>query len=689
MKKSTNADLSSVFLTVLFIILGSVWLWWVVISLQQAFPGLIDDGTHITDGKSYAEEGFFYGVICSFKCFLAGHRFYEIQYALLGIYTILLGERLEFWYAANIFLGVISAGAISYSLYSETKNFWPSLLGGAIMLTSSPIAEALRANFGKAEAIMVALLALGLALWTYSGRSKYPLICLVGAVSLIVLGCVSKESGKIVGIALCLPWIASMIPSRHRPLISQPAKEYGKASLLELFFCGLSGILASYLVSIPTRNIQYLQSYFQLDFSLTHIKNTLSLYVFECPDVFLIFGILILLYTALLWIHGNRNRSVLLGAACLAGAAAYFVGLMGLQYHCQYYLYVPIFFLALSAGFGMAAISHYRHVLLSIIYAAFFLSRIYSIPYLFMVTRAQQLFDSVNYMAILRTSEPSHPVVYALDITEDSQLVQEWNYLRESFSKTKGIAVFYGAGSGFEAWYYQDMIRRQPASFRTHNGYAYWFGLETENTINLYEKGQKWRRQMPREGDYLTCRFGKVKVGYHYLRAVMPFQQDESSFLRLIDQKAIIPAGEVSKKEVLWEPYFPIRQDVIYGWKFYKVIRPLGYVLQSCTGDQWITRQTSIWIPKHSTYSEMKIEMDVPQGNTFPFKVYAESNGVKIAEISITSPGKENLSLLIHEDETIQLYSTSWFQPSKIGLGNDDRELSVRLMNIETIEKSF
>jgi len=648
-----------------------MWLWWVAVSLQQAFPGLIDDGSHMTVGKNYAVEGFFPSLVRFFRSFLDGERFYETQYSLLGLYTIFFGEKLVFWYAGNIFLGALASGSIGYVIYSETKNLWASLMGTAIMLTSSPVAEALRANFGKAEAIMVALFAVGLAFWAHSAHSKRPLIWIIGAVILVALGCVSKESGKIMGVAICLPWIATWIPLPLR-YHDQNITEHRGASLLGLFICGVSGTFISYLVSLPSLHIQYIRSYFQLDYSIRHIKSMLLMYIYECPDLFLIATLLLLLYVGLLWVYWNRNRMVLFGAACFTGVAAYFLGLLGFKFHCQYYLYVPLALLALSAGFAVASIPPKRGILWGVVFAIFFMSRIYSVPYLFMITRAQQLFDSVNYEAMLRTKDPSQPITYALDITEDSQIVQEWNLIRQSFTKANGISIFYGAGSGFEAWYYQDMIRNDPK-------------LVIKNPVKLYERDDKWRKQIPVKGDILTYRFGKIVVGKHYLRAVMPFDQDATFLLSLIDRKAIAYDGAISESTTLWDPYFFKRHEVTYGWKFYTVIRPLGYILQWCTADHWMTPDAKIWIPDHSPYSEIHIEMNVPQGNTFPFTVWAESENNRIAETIITAPGKAILTLPIRPQETLKLHSSSWFQPSKKGLGKDDRELSVRFMNIETM----
>jgi len=541
------------------------------------------------------------------------------------------------------------------------------------MLTSSPVAETLRSNFGKAEAIMVAIMTAGFALWVYSGRSKRTLLCLIGAGILFILACVSKESGKIVAIAICLPWLATLLPlgcEARRP-------EQNAASFLGLFICGLGGLLSSWLVSLPSKKLPYIQSYFQMDFSLRHMKNSLWIYSTECPDFLLILCLFILIYAALLWVYRNGDRRVLLGAACLAGALVYFGCLLGFRFNLSYYLFVPLALLSLSAGIGIAVIPKKRQLLLGGIFTIFFLSRLYSVPYLFMISKAQQLFDSVNYKAMLYAKTSTDATIYALDIPEECQMIQEWNFLRKSFTSIKDASILYGAASGFKAWRYQDVIRGQPEIIVTDR--LRQTCLATSNV---------WRLQIPKMGDYLSCRFGKMNVGQHYLRAVLPFAQKPQTFLRLIDGKSIVEAGEVSETKAMREPSLLGKVKATYGWKFYKVIRPIGYVLQDCTGDQWMTHETSFWIPEQSKYSTLEIEMDAPQGHSYPFRIWAESGGSEIAATSIDAPGKAKLVLPVSRNETIKIHSSSWFQPRKAGLGNDDRELSVRFMKIDTVEET-
>ena len=671
MNKPLRVRLPTYLLAFLFFLVGLAWVWWAAASLQFAVPGLIDDGCHIEIGNDYATTGFFHAMVRSFENFLNGARFYETQFALLGLFHICFGENLALWYAGNIFLGAISACALAYVVYAMSKDVWASLVAGALMLTSSPVAETLRGNFGKAEAIMVAFMAAGFALWVYSRRSRHPLPCLIGAGVLFVLACVSKESGKIVAIAICLPWIATLLPLGRD---ARGSEENG-ASFRGLFIIGLCGLLSSWLVSLPSRKLQYMQSYFQMDFSFGHITKAFWKYFTECPDFLIILCLVVLLYAALLWVHRNGDRRVMLGAACLAGALAYSGCLLGFRFHLSYYLFVPLALLSLSAGLGVAMIPKDRQALLIVIFAVFFLSRLYSIPYLFMISRAQQLFDSVNYKAMLSAKSSPGASVYALDIPEDCQMIQEWNILRRVFTTTEGASRLYGAACGFKAWGYQDLIRERPGIM-----------VGDRLTQTCAATSDVWRAQMPKEGDYLSCRFGKMKVGQHYLRAVLPFAQKPETYSLLIDGKAVEDAGGISEKAVLREPGFLGKFQAEYGWKFYKVVRPLGFVLQGCTGDLWMTHETSFWIPQESKYAKLEIQMDVPQGHSYPFRVWAESEGSEIAATSIEAPGKANLVLPVHGGQTVKLYSSSWFQPRKVGIGKDNRELSVRFMKLNSVE---
>lgn len=682
MSASPKRHMRSYILSSAFLLIFIAWLVWIFTALHSAAPGLIDDGTHIAIARKYGHEGFFKAAFHSFKLFLDGARFYETHYALLGTYYILFGEHLQWWYAANIFLALVSALLTSSVVYRATRNIWPALMSGFLILTSSPTAETLCANFGKAEAIMVALFVAGLALWARCGRSPWQLPMLLGASILFILACITKESGKILALSLCMPWIASKVPL-PKPLgatSSVASANHPVPPLFALFLIGLASLSASYLVALPSSASQYMQSYFAMDFSLPHIKSSFANYWTECPDVILMLVLLAVVYAILLFKHRNQNRYLLLGAALLGGATVYITCLLGFQFTLSYYLYVPLLLLALSAGLVFAALPSGNTFLRRLILVGFVLTRFYSIPYLFLILQSQQLFDSVNYKAMLHMADKCKTSVFVLDISEHSQMVQEWNILRTSYSATAHLPSMYGAADGFTAWSYQDLHRNRS-------------GLLVNDRAELQKKApsawlqdiKEWREELPKEGDYIACRFGDVAIGKHYLRAVMPFNQSVEDYLKIFDFQSVEAAESVFQQKQIISPTPPFLRSVSYGWKFYKVLHPMNFHVVGCTRDRWLTRSTSISFSSNAAISGVEIELEVPQNHTFPIRIWAECDGKEIATRAILSGGHASFTLPALPGKSVKLFSSSWFQPSKLGLNSDTRELSVRLKKIAAI----
>ncbi len=645
-----------------------MWLSWVIFALKDSAPGLLDDGAHIAGAAPYAEKGLLKEIANSFDSYTKGQvRFYQTHFTLVGVYHILFDQNLRLWYLGNITLAVLSALAVGYVVFTFSNNILAALLGALLLLTSSPAAETLRGNFGKAEAIMAACLLAGIALWAYAGKSKYPKSCIIGAGILFALGCVSKESGKLVGLAMCLPLMISWIPAKHKDLIL----EHKVSFLKSLSIIGILGIVASWLVSLPSKNIEWMKGYYHLKFGFNRIEKMAQFYATECPDFLILLGFFTLVYALLLWIHRMRDERVILGAAFLTVSWAYFLCLLFFSQRTAYYVFIPVGFLALSAGLGISLIAKSQRWLLISAFSIFFLTRIYSIPYLFLSTKAQQLFDNVNYEAMLYSKSISAAAVYAVDINEEWQFIQEWNLLSHNFHAAADVPMLYGAEGGFRMSRLQDRLRNDPR-FQEDGYYD-----ETKDG-----KPRGWRLQIPKPGEYLSTRFGEIIIGKHTIRATMPFKQNAKDLISLFDKDSLEIAGAVSKSESILDPTNFKISKATYGWSFYKVVKPMGYLVQECTLKKWMTKSTALIIPEQSPYSRISIKMNIPpQGHSFPIKLWAESNQSEISAIQVDSPGDFEFVIPVSQGQIINLHSSSWFKPQKT-LGADAKEVSVQLIEI-------
>src|SRR4029079_4003605 len=68
-----------------------------------------------------------------------------------------------------------------------------------------------------------------------------------------------------------------------------------------------------------------------------------------------------------------------------------------------------------------------------IMISAFLLGRVHSIPVLYYAAAAQQYADYVNLQAMQLASSSGAPRLISLDLPEESQFIQEWNFIRCTF----------------------------------------------------------------------------------------------------------------------------------------------------------------------------------------------------------------------------------------------------------------
>jgi hypothetical protein len=653
-----------------------IWVSWCVYSSHSAVPGLLDDGIHIKGARRYVSEGFLDAVLWSFAGFINGERFYEVHFFVLGLYHTFFDQNLVLWYAGNMLLASCVGIGLYYIIFSITGNVSLGIFACGLFLTSSPIAETLRGNFGKAEPVMLALLVGGLFFWCLFARSKKWFWLLIG-IFLFVLGCVTKESGKLVAASMCLPWILTSLPFG----LGNRNKADRELPFFSLFIVGAFGILFSYLVTIPTRNFAYLHSYFSLDFSLEKIKSSISFYLLESPDFLIILGLTTLLYLVLLLRRQLFGTPLIFGLTCLTIVWAYFLCLLGFKFNLVYYIYIPFLFLVLSLGLVLKEFLGSHPRIISLLLVLILLTRVYSVPYLFFIADIQRYFDSVNYKAMLYTKSKASGDIYALDLREDSQIVQEWNCLSNFFKALEGNSLLYGAAEGFNMWSYQDQWRyvgRLAGDPRALKKVA-----DGAKDYAGHWVMYSWRTQLPKAGDYLTCRYGSMVVGKHFLRAAIPFEQSAEPFFALLDKRVLTKTDDVYEETVVRDPSTWREFKLSGGWSFYRVDAPLGFSAQDYTPDQWMTKKTSILIPEDSRYSKLAIHMHVPQAHSFPIRVWAEVDGVEVSGMEVKEAGDSVFEIPVKKNQVLKIHSSSWFQPAKLGLSADTRDLSVRFLKIE------
>ncbi len=200
--------------TIAFSFFLLIWIVWALdIATRFTTPGLLDDGTYFTVADFYRAHGFFHEIKSHFLSIFDPHadrRFYELHELPLGIYRWAFGFDLRYWYVIQFTYCLLTAAAGFWIVWSLSKNLAAAMLAAFGVLTVSPLADAVRGNFGKVEDIMTFAFMLSVALlirlsrrWEVAPTAPDRAVLASVAASAAVfalLAALGKESGKILAV---------------------------------------------------------------------------------------------------------------------------------------------------------------------------------------------------------------------------------------------------------------------------------------------------------------------------------------------------------------------------------------------------------------------------------------------------------------------------------------------------------
>ena len=374
---------------IFFIISLALWIGWAFHCSQNTAPGLLDDGSHMVFSENYPQKGWFNMVWQDIVDTYHGARFYEVQYSLLGAYNVFFGKNLDFWYLGNFLLCFLTGLFIFYIVHFFTKDYPAAIIACLVFLTSSPIAETVRANFGKVEDAMVFFYFLGIAAWiaylsVKNSFLKWPF--LFAAIFGLSTAAVSKESGKII---MMSPIIAAGVILFTRETRQEKTKWASLGAIAGF------GILLNYLISKPSSDALYLKKYFSLNFDPSFLFLTLKYYIGQVPDVIVLSLLLLFIFLPIQKKLSPREKGFYLGFAGVAFLYEFL--LLTFRFYTSYYVYVPMALLAVPLGIAFSVKN--RWLQLAVV-GIVLLTRYHSIPYNYVIAEAQAFFDKTNLDAM-------------------------------------------------------------------------------------------------------------------------------------------------------------------------------------------------------------------------------------------------------------------------------------------------
>jgi hypothetical protein len=654
-----------------------IWIVWATdIATRFTAPGLLDDGSAIADAGAYRAQGFFHVVAAHFLQIFnpaSARRFYELQEGLLGFYRWAFGPDLRFWYLMQFGWCLLTAAAGFSIVWSFDKNLSPGMVAAFSVLTISPLADAVRANFGKGEDIMTFAFVAGVAFLvrlrfrrakasTASGLAAVIGLA-AGSIVFMTLGALGKESGKILAtfplLFVVLEFAAQRFanacetgkktPAAVERIFLQPRDDCRPP--LPFGFAIFSGCLGVVVLGVSAYAFRmhydrpYFPNYFILNFDPNFILANVRYYLSQCPDEFILLGML-----GPLILFGFRRPSAWACYTALAGIAAVYLALLTtFHFQISYYVYVPAVLTAIAYGLAFAcASSGYRVALL----AALGLSRIDSIPNIYFQAAGQRYADYVSFEAMAAAARSDAPRVIMLDLDEDNQAIQEWNLLRRFFFDARLPPVF-GGPPEFGITEYQTRFRDGPSA-----------GAEAATAAGAPADS------VPRVGDLVAFRSGSMTVGNRVLRAVFPFHQDESKYLSILDQTALTPFATVGGQIPAVTPYSLGVAEFDLHWNFYRVSSPPRYLIFGRQPAGWLRQKARVRIFTADPGKQLALHIEIPGWVPYhyPLTLTASMAGRTVARLIVTYGSFQTLALPLDQPGDIEIEADDCSGPEQVGI---------------------
>ena len=685
----------------LSIIVLAIWCVWAFDSATHyVAPGLLDDGSFIYRGLRYVQSGYFNLILSDLKAVLSStttERFYELQFALVGLYAKLFGLDLRYWYLSNFVLCLLTAGAGFCTVFWLTRNLGAAFIGFTAVLTVSPLAEAARANFGKVEVVMTMTFMLALA--CFVGAVKLAVepasamrtlaAAAAGFCGIVLLGAaaVGKESGRL--LAAALPTFAvlafvglmlaratqSRIPMLHRyatfvvKIADINAAVRGRLLLLVYLVVGALAVALNFYVYRVRAPGAYITAYLTLNFDPQYMLSGLKFYWQQTRDGMALIGALIPI--ALLGFMG-RPLIWAFATALTAIASCYMLLLFSFRFHVSYYAYVPTVLASIAFAAAYAGASRpYQYIMLGV----FLLTRIHSIPYIYFQAAGQRYVDFVNFQAMKVVTELGTPRVIMMDMGETIQLIQEWNLLRWVYWNGKLPPIF-GSRPNFEVWDYQQTRRD--------------FGLgiveQRKDNIPYLTRVFDPMRHLnsePQVGDLVAARFGTMYAGSIVMRAVMPMMIRDAS-IAVVDPNAIVLVARVGGAMPSVTPRRCGWGEFNFGWRFYRVVSEPRYLIAGQELDGWMRKDAVVHIRHADPGRKVIMKIDVPVWMPISFPAAITIRGIenKMSQLNIPTPGNYSLSVPLDKAGDVTLEAQQCTAPNSPP-ASDQRPLCYLLTGVE------
>jgi hypothetical protein len=175
-----------------------------------------------------------------------------------------------------------------------------------------------------------------------------------------------------------------------------------------------------------------------------------------------------------------------------------------------------------------------------------------------------------------------------------------------------------------------------------------------------------------------------MRVGSIAIRAVLPFEANETATLTTIDTHSLVSVARVGG---IIPGIVPCECGIgkfNFGWDFFRVTSTPRFLILGRESDGWMNRRATVRVRVASPGRRLKMMVDLPgwMPRQYPVAIRASLNDEIVSQLSIDIPGRHELSIPLDKQGDIQVEIDHCGDP-KDAPANDKRAFCYWLASTE------
>lgn len=597
-------------------------------------------------------------------------RHIPLFHVYFGVIYKFFGFDLRAYYAVGAALMLGSLVLIYAITVAICRSRTAGVVSAFLAITASPVTENLY-TLGKQEPKVLIFILAALYLFARAflreddEAPSVPVTTILAIALLICLGMFMKETTTAMTVFALSGIVASLFFRDEGAYRKESVKAFS------LLFVSISaGILFVRFLHAQLTPAGSKAIYTTYPITRELVTANLAYYVKQLPDILLLFMLAsVVLVFGMLGRPRGAARKITFAVSLLALAFGYAGGLLIWRWPLGYYMLIPgvLLPIVVVSGIWMSQNIRNSRLLMGVFIALLALSRLYTIPYSVYVATTQKVADRIFTDAV---------GVYAQRAAGGERLlVEEWPFYNEQVIESNILV--------------RDIYGRKDLKVEGINDLLNASEIPAQTAL-LYGIREMPARapRMPRKGDYLLSLSCENPSSWT-VRGVS--HCDDGSMLNEEEGLELISQRKIAWRGIQMEApgFFPHGQRYRKEYRLYKI------------GDwkmiSWNGRWSDGWIGRHAECllqagpgGRKAIFSGEAHDPAVPLQFEIAVDGKKRAPVSIEKSGPFSFAVDLPcmpkaLETVISFYSDRAFVPKAVESGNDDRELSVRILGARIV----